>query len=184
MGIIILENILFCYHLGVCWFSYYSFCNGLFYRTFKNKLFYYFFLVSIQTITGIVFSGIWGYLADKFGYKSILNIYIVGIIWTPLVYLFVTQENYLFILVPFFLLTGIANSAWVIATTGFVLGLSPREHKSIFIAVFHATVGLIAGLAPIIAGAILQFTKSFHYMFFGNELVNLHILLCFVLLYG
>ncbi|MEK6647643.1 MAG: MFS transporter [Candidatus Firestonebacteria bacterium] len=134
------------------------------------------FLVSIQTITGIVFSGIWGYLADKFGYKSILNIYIVGIIWTPLVYLFVTQENYLFILVPFFLLTGIANSAWVIATTGFVLGLSPREHKSIFIAVFHATVGLIAGLAPIIAGAILQFTKSFHYMFFGNELVNLHIL--------
>jgi len=152
------------------------FVNVYFLKILGMRYFDIYLLNGLHLGMNILFSQVWGYLGDKFGHKPIMRVCVLGMAIHPLVYLFVTPENYFVLLPIMFGVLGTLSGGIGIASINLLLGLSPRENRSIFVGVFHSLVGLAASIAPLVAGGIAQVTQDFMFSFMGNNLVNLHLL--------
>jgi len=135
-----------------------------------------YFLNSLHLGMNILFSQFWGYLEDRFGHKPVMLVCLLGTGIHPLVYLFVTPQNYFILLPIMFSILGALSSGIGIASTNLLLILSPKENKSIFISVFNSLVGLAASIAPLLAGEMVQLTQGLRLSFMGNTFLNLHLL--------
>jgi len=147
-------------------FSFGIFITMPFYAVYfqKNLLISYTFLsglTSINLLAAVVGSYFFGFVADKLGSKPVFTICIAASIPLPLVFFFATPENATVVLLSQTIFSGFAWAGINIGFTNLQMGLSPREGRGMFIAVFSAATGLFASLAPILAGRIAEHWSSF-----------------------
>lgn len=120
-------------------------------------------------------SKIWGKFIDKFGSKSVLLSNAVVICLIPLIWLFPTKE----FIWPIYIdpiLSGICWTGFNLAAFTFPIDASPKDLRGFYIAMFGIFVGLGYLLSSILGGLLAQIFSSFHYNFFGINLINLHLL--------
>lgn len=117
----------------------------------------------------------WGKLADRYGQKPILVFCSILKPFIAVVFILLTPENVVWMLPGFFLLDSFWNAGIQVGTNGFMMKLSPKENRSMFVAALIALGGICGGLAAIVSGAFLQSISGFSYDFAGVTWTNYRI---------
>ena len=125
-------------------------------------------ITSVNLFAAVAGSWFFGVIADKLGSKPVLNICVAASIPLPLVFFFATPENARYVLLAQTVASGFVWSGINIGFTNLLMGLSPREGRGMFIAVFSATTGLLASLAPVVAGMVAQASNTFVFPILGD----------------
>lgn len=111
-------------------------------------------LTSVNLLAAVVGSYFFGFVADKLGSKPVFLICVTASVPLPLTFFFATPDNARAVLLAQTTFSGFVWSGINIGFTNLQMGLSPREGRGMFIAVFSAATGLFASFAPIVAGKI------------------------------
>ena len=118
----------------------------------------------------------WGMMADRFGQKPIIVFCTVLKPVVVLVFVFLTPTNTLWLLPGFFVIDNLWNSGIMISCNGYMLKISPKRNRSMFIASMVALSGVSGGLAAIAAGLFLDLIPEVNYLFCGIPWTNYRIL--------
>ncbi len=133
----------------------------------------------------LVFSKFWGYLIDHFGKRPVIEFLIVLKFITPGAYLFTNPNFFWPVLIPTYIFDGFMVAGLNPAFQAATLSYSPRENKSIFIAMYNALMGLFSAIGPICAGLVMKHMPDFsmdygplhwkviHLAFLGSVVVRL-----------
>lgn len=118
----------------------------------------------------------WGKTADRLGQKPIIIFCTMLKPIITVVFIFLTAENTIWLLPLFFLFDGFWNAGNEIAINGYMLKVSPRKNRSMFIAAVIALSGICGGIAAIIAGIFLKSISDLSWNFAGKVWNNYQIL--------
>lgn len=110
----------------------------------------------LSTVATIVANPFWAYLADKFGYRPVLQISAFGLGFVPVVWFFTTRGNY-FVVTPLLMLWAGAMAAGVIlAQFNLLIKLAPQEHRSAYVGFHSAVVSAASALGAMAGGALAE----------------------------
>jgi MFS family permease len=108
-------------------------------------------------------SRFWGLLCDTYGFKPILHMLTSIKLLTPLSYLLL--PNIPGVIIPCLIVLnffdGAANSGMFLAMQGVLLKTTPRRNRTMYIAATNfLAVGVMATIAPVIAGTLIDFLNA------------------------
>jgi len=116
------------------------------------------FSLSVST-----FSRFWGYIIDHFGKRPVIVVVMVVKFLIPGAYLF-THPGFIYpVLVPTFIIDGFLVAGLNLAIQAALLSYSPRESRSVFVAMYNAMIGSVAASAPILAGVAMAGLADFSF---------------------
>ena len=98
----------------------------------------------------------WGRLADRHGHRPVLLTCIAFKPWVALAFALITPRTAVWVLPLVFLVDGVWNAGMGVGFNGYMLKMSPRRNRSMFIATIVALSGLAGGLASMLAGRVLE----------------------------
>lgn len=107
---------------------------------------------TISTIASFAALRFWGKFIDRFGNKTAMRFAIVLGSVNPMLWLFVTPQNYFLLYVEAFF-SGVMWSGTNIVATNFVLAVAPASKRQMYSAVFGAVSG-ISIMVTMLAGSI------------------------------
>lgn len=113
--------------------------------------------------SGVVSCFVWGWAADRYGSKPVLYLTILVLWFYPMGLWTLPRQSGLsfYAALALAMTMGMAVPGWSIAYTRLLfVKLIPRDQRSGYSAVHLAWFGLISGLAPLIAGQVLQRTAA------------------------
>jgi len=125
-------------------------------------------LTSVALAAAVVGSWFWGIVADKLGSKPVFNLCLTTSIPIPIMYFFASPENARILLTIQAFYAGFVASGTNVGFTNLLMGLSPREGRGMFVAVFFSTTGVIGAVAPIVGGYIARNFPIFFFSGFGG----------------
>lgn len=132
----------------------------------------------LSQVFSIIFLGVWGQFADRFGNKSVLSVGISLYLLVILAWIFTGKPgSYSFtfpLLVIIHIFTGIAGAAVSFTTGTISLKLSPKGQSTSYMAAASLAINLGSGIAPLIAGALATFfsTRQLNLIFNWSDLTN------------
>ncbi len=130
----------------------------------------------IAGIASLVFQIFWGKMIDRVGSKPILVINFVGTIFLPIIWLFARQDFILPIWIDAFF-SGLFWCGINLSLFNILLSLAEeKELKESYFAVFSTITGICGFLSSLLGGLIAQLLENFRFEFWGQTLVNFHIL--------
>lgn len=117
-------------------------------------------LLSIGTHLGaLLTSYLWGWTADRYGSKPVMQASLLLLLLPPLNWLILPAHSPAsapLAMVASFLL-GIANLAWQISWNRYLyVNAIPETEKSAYMGLYYAWFGIVSGLGPLLAGQLLQ----------------------------
>jgi len=116
---------------------------------------------SITLFAAMGTSWFWGSVADRLGSKPVFNLCAVLSVPLPMVFFFATPENARWLLSAQAVVGGAVAAGMNVGFTNLLMGLSPREGRSMFIAVFFSVTGVVTAAAPVIGGLIAETYPEF-----------------------
>jgi MFS family permease len=127
-------------------------------------------LTVLSQISNILFLRIWGRLTDRFSNKSVLGVsgplFLLGIFaWTYTI----LPERRIFtvlLLIAIHIITGISTAGVTLASGNIGLKLAPKGQATAYLAANSLTNSLVAGVAPIIGGTLVDIFTG--YELFGT----------------
>ena len=109
------------------------------------------FLQSTNTLTGLVFAPIGGYLAAKYGDKQWLQISLLGA-FTVLALAFQIPNNTLFM--TLYVLYGVGNTLGMAGRSAIMARLTPSGQRGLGFALFFLPGSIIGAITPVVAGYV------------------------------
>jgi MFS family permease len=121
---------------------------------------------------------LWGHLADRIGNRAIFFFTTAGTALTLLVWLAVREGSVAgqVALAASIFVRGALQAGFGIATARFLYGVLPTGNKTGYTSLHTVTIGLTAGLSPLIGGFILNQTEALTVQFPGFTLDNYQLL--------
>ena len=119
-------------------------------------------LLAVGTHLGaLITSYLWGWTADRYGSKPIMQTGIAVMLTLPFLWLAIPQGSIWSFPIAIFIafVTGIATLAWQIGWTRFIYNNTPDAEKTTYMALFFAWWGFSSGIGPLLAGQILKFSE-------------------------
>ena len=109
---------------------------------------------------GVLGAKTWGLLADRFGGKGLMSIALVALALDPL-WLLGALTIHPLLLVPGYVLYGVFNSGWNIATNITLVRTAGAPAERIrSLVVYNIAFGLAAGTAPLLGGLLLGLVEA------------------------
>lgn len=121
-------------------------------------------------------SSYWGDLADRHGHRPILAICMGLKSLIVVTFLMATPRAALWLLPAALLFDSIWDSGLMIASNGYMLKISPRANRSMFIAAITGLAGICGGLGAMAGGGFLKATAGFQLYAAGRVWTNYHLL--------
>jgi MFS family permease len=118
------------------------------------KMNYFMITLSCQIMSSIATVLVvrkWGFLCDKFGYKSVVGLGGFGVVLCPIVWVFVTPSNLTMVFVAN-ILSGITWSGYNLAIFNQSVWLAPKRNRSAYIACFTMLTSVVGTAAAYVAG--------------------------------
>jgi HEAT repeat protein len=106
-----------------------------------------------------------GWSSDRYGGKPVLLSGITVMLILPIIWLFIPKHSSLSLPVALAaaVLQGGAHLTWMIGFGRLLyVNVIPSEHKAPYMAVYYATIGVVAGTSQLLGGIILDLTKDFY----------------------
>jgi HEAT repeat protein/MFS-type transporter involved in bile tolerance (Atg22 family) len=119
-------------------------------------------LLGIGTyLGGLLTSYLWGWLADRYGSKPIMQFNLCLMLLLPVAWFSMPRgiptSGWVAMLIA--LVSGAAAQGWQISWTRYLfVNAMPRQQKSSYMPVYYAWFGFVNGCAPLLAGQILGLT--------------------------
>lgn len=120
------------------------------------------FLAIGTHVGALLTSYLWGWTADRYGSKPIMQMGIFLMWMLPILWTFLPADNifsFPFALVIAFV-TGIATLAWQIGWTRFIYNNTPESNKTPYMGLFFAWWGIASGIGPLLAGQVLRLSAG------------------------
>ena len=117
----------------------------------------------------------WGRLADRHGHRPVLLTCLACKPWAALVFALITPGTAVWALPLLFLVDGIWNAGMAVGFNGYMLKISPRRNRSMFVATIVALSGLAGGLGSMFAGHLLEALDGFSWIAFGRVWGGYHV---------
>jgi len=143
--------------------------------------------LATQIAAGIVCYPIWNVLLERYGSKPVMQLCSLMAVFSPAPWLFITRDTIFIPTALLFVYSGITFSGLEIATLNLMLGLAPKQHRSMYVAVDLTVVGLFGAVGPIIAGYFMQYAQGLSLNFMSRQLGSFHLLViacCLLRLYA
>ncbi len=137
----------------------------------------------LSQLSNIMFLRVWGPLADRFSFKTVLSVCASLYLFVIFGWVFAGMPDRYFLTIPLLvilhMLAGVASAGVTIGTGTIGLKLAPQGHATSYLAVVALATSLGAGLGPLIGGAL---TRAFGFdVLFGTSfvlgLLTLHLLI-------
>ena len=120
---------------------------------------------SVLLATGIFSGFLWGWAADRYGSKPIMLI-TLAVLWCYPLGLWILprhDESAFYAALCLAAITGLALPGWSISYSRLLMvRIIPPERRSGYTAVHVATLGLMHGVAPLLAGVVIQQSAGLH----------------------
>jgi MFS family permease len=128
-------------------------------------------LLSIGTYIGaLVTSFLWGWAADRYGSKPVMQLSLYLLLLLPVAWVLLPQrsEASATLAMAIAVVAGIATLAWQISWTRYLfVNAIPGQNKAAYLVVFYAWFAIVAGFGPLLAGQILSVSKSLDSQLWG-----------------
>jgi MFS-type transporter involved in bile tolerance (Atg22 family)/HEAT repeat protein len=126
-------------------------------------------LLSIGTYAGALLSSyLWGWMADRYGSKPIMQSSLLIMLLLPLAWFLMPrhQEVSPTVAMAIAFVAGVATLAWQISWMRYLfVNAMPVENRSAYTAIYYAWFGLVSGLGPLLAGQLLDLTHDLQAQF-------------------
>ncbi len=126
-------------------------------------------LLSVGTYIGaLVTSFLWGWAADRYGSKPVMQLSLYLLLILPVAWVLLPQNNIASapLAMSIAVVAGVATLAWQISWTRYLfVNAIPGRNKSAYLAVFYAWFAIASGLGPLLAGQILTVSKNLELKF-------------------
>lgn len=121
-------------------------------------------LLSVGTYIGaLVTSFLWGWAADRYGSKPVMQLGLYLLLFLPVAWFLMPQNNIASapLAMAIAVVAGVATLAWDISWTRYLfVNAIPEQNKSAYLAVFYAWFAIAAGLGPLLAGQLLSISNN------------------------
>jgi len=121
-------------------------------------------LLSLGTFIGaLVTSFLWGWAADRYGSKPVMQLSLYFLLLLPVAWVLMPQQSVASapLAMAIAVVAGIATLAWQISWTRYLfVNAIPEDNKSAYMAVFYAWFAIVSGLGPLLAGQIVSVSKN------------------------
>ena len=128
-------------------------------------------LLSIGTYIGaLVTSFLWGWAADRYGSKPVMQLSLYLLLLLPIAWVLLPQRSdaSAALAMAIAVVAGVATLAWQISWTRYLfVNAIPEQNKAAFLAVFYAWFAIVAGFGPLLAGQILSVSKNLDSQLWG-----------------
>jgi len=115
---------------------------------------------TLSVFSGAVGYSIWGTLIQRYGNKPILQLCTIVQCFTPLPWLLVTPEHPYLGTALAFMIGGFTFSGVMVSRMNLMYGLSPRQNRSMYVAINLTVMGLCGALAPILSGYFMTYMEG------------------------
>lgn len=127
-------------------------------------------LQSIGTYAGALLSSyLWGWAADRYGSKPVMQFSIDLMLLLPVAWFLMPRHSLLSSPVGMVIafIAGMGTLAWQISWMRYLfVNAMPADKKSSYTAVYYAWYSLVGGLAPLLAGQVLELARGVRADFF------------------
>jgi MFS family permease len=126
-------------------------------------------LESAAMLAGLASCFIWGWAADRYGAKPVMVTALLLFAVYPAGLLVIPRQSTWSMHIAFGLVgfMGMVNPGWAIGSSKqLFVEIVPEEHKTGYLSLYYAWIGLVGGIAPLIAGFVLNLTKNLDGRFF------------------
>jgi len=140
------------------------------------------FVALIGTVNvgiGVLLSRTWGFLIDRFGSRPVLRLLTLLLVPMPLAWLFITRDHPYAVTIALFLVAGVIYGAKNTVLTSLIYAVSPRENRTMYVAVYGVMFGIFGAIAPIVAGLVMSWLGTFETTLAGIHVESFHVL-CFL----
>jgi HEAT repeat protein/Na+/melibiose symporter-like transporter len=121
-------------------------------------------LLSIGTFIGaLVTSFLWGWAADRYGSKPVMQLSLYLVLILPVSWILLPQNSPASapLAMAIAVVAGVATLAWQISWTRYLfVNAIPAANKAAYLAVFYAWFAIVGGFGPLLAGQILSASKN------------------------
>ncbi len=130
---------------------------------------------AVSTISMIAANPLWAYLADKFGYRPVLQISGVALALVPAIWFLTTKGNYLFVTPIVMLWSGIMAAGVILSQFNLMLKTAPEQNRSVYLGFHSAIVSVCLALGSMLGGMLGDLFARFGQPELGGlQLSNLH----------
>jgi len=129
-----------------------------------------------STLAAVFMMKIWGPISDRLGNKPIIVVSSGILILVPFMWVIAVPGKYYLPVLIAHVLSGAFTAGIMLSQFNILIKLSPKEGRSIYLALNAAIVGLVGGIAPILGGSLLRVLGDINFAFFAYSITNLHII--------
>lgn len=116
-------------------------------------------LQTAALFSGLISSFGWGWASDRYGSKPVFvvglllaSVYPLGLLIMPR-----AQASTLPLAIGLTVLVGIMSPGWAIGSSRYLfVSMVPAKRKTTYLSLYYAWIGLVGGIAPLIAGQIID----------------------------
>ena len=108
---------------------------------------------------GLLSSYLWGWAADRYGSKPVMQAGVFINLFLPLLWLFIPRQSILSLAAALAIavLQGIGAAGWTIGSGRLLfVSIVPPEKKSDYMALYYACIGVVGGLSQLVGGRLLD----------------------------
>lgn len=121
-------------------------------------------LLGIGTSIGaVVTSFLWGWAADRYGSKPVMQFSLLLMMTLPIAWFLLPANNVASapLAMAIAVVAGVATLAWQISWTRYLfVNAITGEKKTVYLAVFYAWLAIVAGFGPLLAGQLLSHSEG------------------------
>jgi MFS family permease len=138
-----------------------------------------FFQISVYACIGalaaVLLNRRWGVMVDHFGCKPVIAFCAFGISLVPLIW-WIPRPEHLWILIFEAIYSGALWTGFALAAFNIPIANSPRENRTIYLAMFSVLPGISFFVSSILGGILAESWKNIHWVLGPQTIINYHIL--------
>jgi len=129
---------------------------------------------SAAALIAVILNKSWGKVIDRFGCKPVIGFTAFGIAFIPMLWFF-PRAGHLNVLIFEVIYTGFLWAGFNLAAFNIPIANSPREGRTVYLAMFSVVTGLSFFIASILGGAIAHNWVDLHWHIGNQIIVNYHL---------
>ena len=131
---------------------------------------------TFATFATLFMMKIWGPISDKLGNKPVIIVSGWFLIIVPFIWIAAAPDRYYLPILSAHVLSGAFMAGAALSQFNILIKLSPKEGRSVYLALFSAITGIVGALAPIIGGVLSQILEGFSAVVLNYNITNLHVI--------
>jgi len=131
---------------------------------------------AFATFATLFMMKIWGPISDKLGNKPVIIVSGWILIIIPFIWILALPGKYYLPVLIAHILSGAFMAGAALSQFNILIKLSPKEGRSVYLALFAAIVGFVGAIAPIVGGCLSKIFEGFSLTVLTYNVSNLHLI--------